>query len=417
MGNSGIKAEGVRPVALLRKDNYKAWSTKLKAQLRVMDCWRLVTATELQPPATGAPGCTAAETAAAELLRRNWDRRKDRASAVLITSITDDELHTVQAVDEDPVAIWTRLRENFERRSEAQAETAHMKFLDFTHLESETANETIERFETLVTTCLDQGIVIDENMKKRMLIGRPAERYQFLKQNYLLAPVATKPDLPALKAQIRDIDSEFQKVNAGSKNKAGQANRAEEANWSQGSTSGGSKQYDKSGGKYFGRGGRGSGNARNIGGRGSGSGCSNVDRRDKDNSGAGGGDVTCYCCGQKGHIKPNCPKKDDESCRKCGRIRHLQSMCKSTDKGGSGGSEGPRIRPEAGQFDDFESFTCEATIGAMEAMVGEQGFVGKSEQQLDTWLGDSGASYHIKSSSAGMIDVTKCPPGTKIKQV
>ena len=199
-----------------------------------MDCWRLVTATELQPPATGAPGCTAAETAAAELLRRNWDRRKDRASAVLITSITDDELHTVQAVDEDPVAIWTRLREKFERRSEAEAETAHMKFLDFTHLESETANETIERFETLVTTCLDQGIAIDENMKKRMLIGRPAERYQFLKQNYLLAPAATKPDLPALKAQIRDIDSEFQKVNAGSKNKDGQANRAEEANWSQG---------------------------------------------------------------------------------------------------------------------------------------------------------------------------------------
>ena len=48
--------------------------------------------------------------------------------------------------------------------------------------------------------------------------------------------------------------------------------------------------------------------------------------------------------------------------------------------------------------------------------MGEQGFVGKSEQKLDPWLGDSGASHHIKSSSAGMIDVTKCPPGTKIKK-
>ena len=69
-----------------------------------------------------------------------------------------------------------------------------MKFLDFTHLEGETANETIERFETLVTTCLDRGVVIDENMKKRMLIKEPAERYHFLKHNHLLAPAATKPN-------------------------------------------------------------------------------------------------------------------------------------------------------------------------------------------------------------------------------
>ena len=75
------------------------------------------------------------------------------------------------------------------------------------------------------------------------------------------------------------------------------------------------------------------------------------------------------------------------------------------------------MRPEAGQFDDFESFECEATIETMEAMVGENGFVGKTEQLLDIWLGDSKASHHIKSSSAGMIDVTTCPPGTRIKQV
>ena len=52
----------------------------------------------------------------------------------------------------------------------------------------------------------------------------------------------------------------------------------------------------------------------------------------------------------------------------------------------------------------------------MEAMVGELG--GKSDDQpVDVWLGDSGASHHIKSSSAVMIEVTKCPPGTKIRQV
>ena len=36
---------------------------------------------------------------------------------------------------------------------------------------------------------------------------------------------------------------------------------------------------------------------------------------------------------------------------------------------------------------------------------------------FDIWLGNSGASHHIKSSSAGMINVTKCSPGTTIRQV
>ena len=51
-------------------------------------------------------------------------KRRDRAAAILITSISDEELHTVQVVDEDPVAIWNRLKEKYERRSKAEAETA-----------------------------------------------------------------------------------------------------------------------------------------------------------------------------------------------------------------------------------------------------------------------------------------------------
>ena len=58
LGNSGIRAEGIRPVALLRKENCRAWSSKLKAQLKVMDCWRLVTEVELMPPAAAPAGST-----------------------------------------------------------------------------------------------------------------------------------------------------------------------------------------------------------------------------------------------------------------------------------------------------------------------------------------------------------------------
>ena len=92
-GNSGIRAESSRPVALLKDDNYKAWSTKMKAQLKVIECWSLVDGTDPMPPAAGPPGCLATVTAVAVALRKNWDKRQDKAAALLITSIHDDELH------------------------------------------------------------------------------------------------------------------------------------------------------------------------------------------------------------------------------------------------------------------------------------------------------------------------------------
>ena len=84
-----------------------------------------------------------------------------------------------------------------------------MLFLDFTHFELESANGMIERCETTLQNCLDQGVTVDNNMRQRILIGRPAERYKFLKQSFLLSPLATRPTLDALKAQLRDIDSDY----------------------------------------------------------------------------------------------------------------------------------------------------------------------------------------------------------------
>ena len=133
-GISGIRAAGLRPVAILKKENYRSWSTKLKAQLKVMDCWLLVTGAELQPPAIAPAGADAAAITTTLNLRKSWDRRRDVASTVLITSMLAEELHTVHGIDEDPPLIWTRLLDKFERRSEAEAETSFMLFLDFTHL-------------------------------------------------------------------------------------------------------------------------------------------------------------------------------------------------------------------------------------------------------------------------------------------
>ena len=73
-GISGLKATGLRPVAIHKKDNYRAWSTKLKVQLKVMDCWLLVTGAELQPPATAPAGADAAAIVAALALKNHGTR-------------------------------------------------------------------------------------------------------------------------------------------------------------------------------------------------------------------------------------------------------------------------------------------------------------------------------------------------------
>ena len=113
-------------------------------------------------------------------LRTSWDKRRNASATVLITSISDDELHTVHGLDDHPPLVWTRLREKFERRSEAEAETAFMHFLDFTHVELETAHELIERYEMALQTCIDQAVTVDDKTRQRMLLGRPADRYRLL---------------------------------------------------------------------------------------------------------------------------------------------------------------------------------------------------------------------------------------------
>ena len=101
---------------------------------------------------------------AALALRTDSDQRYEKVAAVLVMSISDDELVTLQAHDENPIQIWALLRENFERRSEAEAESAQMEFLDFSHREGESANVLIERFETAVKFCNDQGVVVNEDL-------------------------------------------------------------------------------------------------------------------------------------------------------------------------------------------------------------------------------------------------------------
>ena len=76
-------------------------------------------------------------------------------------------------------------------------------------------------------------------------------------------------------------------------------------------------------------------------------------------------------------------------------------------------------QPKAAQFDTYESFAREVFIGQEqpEGMIVEVDLARSSSQPVDTWLGDTRSSHHIKSTRAGMVKVEPCPPRTRIRQV
>lgn len=68
-----------------------------------------------------------------------------------------------------------------------------MVFLNFQHMETESANETTERYEGIIEKCEKQGVKMEDDIQQRMLLARPNERYNLLKR--LTQQAATSPSL------------------------------------------------------------------------------------------------------------------------------------------------------------------------------------------------------------------------------
>ena len=215
-GIRAVPSEGTRfksTSSALTKDNYTAWSIRIRAVLIVNEVWDLVNGNRIRPPSPPdlILGASGNRQIVDEATKNSADFQKasNRACCFLTDSISDSIIMSVPSVLTDLAATWKKLQQKFARKSEMGYEAAQKAFLQFEHQESETAEETITRFESVMETCLQQGYEMTDRAQERALLSEPNDRYESLKKNYQYS--STQPDLEQICTFMREDDLRYQK--------------------------------------------------------------------------------------------------------------------------------------------------------------------------------------------------------------
>ena len=157
--------------SLLSNSNYEAWSIKMKTVLLVHRVWDLVLGTRIcldpAPAAVvvlGQAHANQAEITAANKEITAFEDAYMRASCLIAAAISDTEILAISDVIDNPTATWAVLSRKYAKKSKMEKEATHMALLRFEHIETESANETISRFEALVHKSRQQEVTIDNEL-------------------------------------------------------------------------------------------------------------------------------------------------------------------------------------------------------------------------------------------------------------
>ena len=173
-GVTAFPSEGTsRSITLLGKDNYAAWSCKVKSALLVAKLWDLVSRVRVKPiipvAISNAENTAIANQASIDTTTASLDKHNDAYNAtasLIINTISDAQMYYVKSVIEDPMATWKRLKNKIGRKTKVAVDVAQLQFLHFQHIETKTADQTIERFENVLETCQQQGVLASDQLQQ-----------------------------------------------------------------------------------------------------------------------------------------------------------------------------------------------------------------------------------------------------------
>ena len=155
----------------------------------VNNVWDIVTEDRVRPSRPTSHLFAAADAEDVETSTKEADKYDAymadfrKAACLLVESISDPHLSSMAHCMEDPVVLWKKLQQKFARKSEMGKSSAQRALLSFAHIETETAEETICRFEAIVIKCEQQEVIVHEHMLERALLDQPNDRYKPLKRS------------------------------------------------------------------------------------------------------------------------------------------------------------------------------------------------------------------------------------------
>ena len=83
------------------------------------------------------------------------------AASLIVQALSDEIFHIVEAVSEDPIAMWRALVNRFERITEQAADFVEQEVLwEFIHVARETAAQTIARSESAMLGARKQSVTL-----------------------------------------------------------------------------------------------------------------------------------------------------------------------------------------------------------------------------------------------------------------
>ena len=173
-------------VAPLKGTNYPTWKIQCRMALMKEGLWRIVTGEETAP--TGSEG-----------ERAKFAARRDRALATVVLSVVTSLLYLI-GNPEDPVVVWKKLADQFEKKTWATRLDLHRKLHSLRLKDGDSAGEHIKVMTELFDALSVAGETVSEEDRVVYLLASLPESY-----NVLVTALEANEDVPKLEVVTEPI--------------------------------------------------------------------------------------------------------------------------------------------------------------------------------------------------------------------